>query len=168
MQENGHFQCSVLIYGDDDGKPQATTSLLVLGENQQTDRLASYTPKYNLRNDVKSKHLFMLTCFILQSVPLHQSASFREVQNIFKMLHSPVCLRKDPQNPPTTGRALVSTTVPDNFHLKQLKVCFSTRNMSLSSALCKYSGLEKRHYSALFQLIFVIMFQRMESYLSSI
>uniref|UniRef100_I3K9N0 Ig-like domain-containing protein n=1 Tax=Oreochromis niloticus TaxID=8128 RepID=I3K9N0_ORENI len=30
MQENGHFQCSVLIYGDDDGKPQATTSLLVL------------------------------------------------------------------------------------------------------------------------------------------
>lgn len=66
------------------------------------------------------------------------------MQNIFKMLHSPVCLRRHPQHPPTTGRALVSTTVPDNFHLKQLKVCSSTSNMSLSSALCKYSRLEKK------------------------
>lgn len=65
MQENRHFQCNVLIYGDDDGTTGTTTSLVVLGENYQTDRLASYTPKYNLRNDVKSKLLFILTVFIL-------------------------------------------------------------------------------------------------------
>lgn len=33
MQENCHFQCSVLIYGDDDGTTRTTTSLVVLGEN---------------------------------------------------------------------------------------------------------------------------------------
>lgn len=33
MQDDRRYQCSVLIPGDDEGTPAATTSLLVLGEN---------------------------------------------------------------------------------------------------------------------------------------
>lgn len=34
LKDSRRFQCSILIRGDDEGKPSATTYLLVLGEDE--------------------------------------------------------------------------------------------------------------------------------------
>lgn len=66
---------------------------------------------------------FYVKFFIFfQCLPLRRSAGFREKQLTGTTSPSPACLMRDPQYLSMNGRATVSKTLQDNFHLRQLKV----------------------------------------------
>lgn len=64
---------------------------------------------------------------------LYQSASCKEQQSIGTTSPWPACLRRDRLNLPMNGRATVWKTVPDNFHLRQLKVCYNYACVTLTN-----------------------------------
>lgn len=75
--------------------------------------------------------LIMFILFVFQLLPLSPSAGSREKQNIGRTSPSPACPSRDPQSPPTNGRATVWKTDPDNFHLRQLRVRIPIIRLSL-------------------------------------